>query len=233
MKARASTQLELRSVPPKATQLGRRPCLRRWSVSRNSAPRASRPAYWLRRRPSTFGRESRRFLTCGRVSRPARTSSRPTRGRWRSRIAHLAREAAAAGVSFLFEGAVMDGIPIFNLVRETMPGVDDSRLPGRRQQHDQSHSHGDRARRAVRSRRSRGCRRPASRKPIRRSTSTAGTRRRRPRRWPTCWLDAGMTPLSIRRDGISASLAKRVRRGAARRAGGSSSSRAHRSRRRA
>jgi homoserine dehydrogenase len=35
----------------------------------------------------------------------------------------LASEAAAAGVSFLFEGAVMDGIPIFNLVRETMPGV--------------------------------------------------------------------------------------------------------------
>jgi homoserine dehydrogenase len=26
-------------------------------------------------------------------------------------------------VSFLFEGAVMDGVPIFNLVRETMPGV--------------------------------------------------------------------------------------------------------------
>ena len=35
----------------------------------------------------------------------------------------LAAEAAAAGVSFLFEGAVMDGIPVFNLVRETMPGV--------------------------------------------------------------------------------------------------------------
>jgi homoserine dehydrogenase len=35
----------------------------------------------------------------------------------------LASEAARAGVSFLFEGAVMDGIPIFNLVRETMPGV--------------------------------------------------------------------------------------------------------------
>jgi homoserine dehydrogenase len=35
----------------------------------------------------------------------------------------LAREAAAAGVSFLFEGAVMDGIPIFNLVRETMPAT--------------------------------------------------------------------------------------------------------------
>jgi homoserine dehydrogenase len=35
----------------------------------------------------------------------------------------LADEAAAAGVSFLFEGAVMDGIPVFNLVRETMPAV--------------------------------------------------------------------------------------------------------------
>src|SRR4029079_3598516 len=35
----------------------------------------------------------------------------------------LQREADAAGVSFLFEGAVMDGIPIFNLVRETLPGV--------------------------------------------------------------------------------------------------------------
>lgn len=32
--------------------------------------------------------------------------------------------ADAAGVAFLFEGAVMDGIPIFNLVRETMPAVE-------------------------------------------------------------------------------------------------------------
>jgi homoserine dehydrogenase len=31
--------------------------------------------------------------------------------------------AQAAGVSFLFEGAVMDGIPVFNLVRETLPAV--------------------------------------------------------------------------------------------------------------
>lgn len=35
----------------------------------------------------------------------------------------LAAEARAAGRAFLFEGAVMDGIPVFNLVRETMPGV--------------------------------------------------------------------------------------------------------------
>ena len=35
----------------------------------------------------------------------------------------LSDEARAAGVRFLFEGAVMDGVPVFNLVRETMPGV--------------------------------------------------------------------------------------------------------------
>ena len=38
--------------------------------------------------------------------------------------AQLRDEAARAGLAFLFEGAVMDGIPIFNLVRETMPVVD-------------------------------------------------------------------------------------------------------------
>jgi homoserine dehydrogenase len=35
----------------------------------------------------------------------------------------LRDRAAAAGVSLLFEGAVMDGVPVFNLVRETMPAV--------------------------------------------------------------------------------------------------------------
>lgn len=37
--------------------------------------------------------------------------------------AQLRDEAKAAGVRFLFEGAVMDGIPIFNFVRETLPAV--------------------------------------------------------------------------------------------------------------
>jgi homoserine dehydrogenase len=36
-------------------------------------------------------------------------------------LRHRAREA---GLSFLFEGAVMDGVPVFNLVRETMPAVE-------------------------------------------------------------------------------------------------------------
>jgi len=31
--------------------------------------------------------------------------------------------AAAAGVSFLFEGAVMDGVPVFNMIRATLPCV--------------------------------------------------------------------------------------------------------------
>jgi homoserine dehydrogenase len=35
----------------------------------------------------------------------------------------LARDAARAHRSFLFEGAVMDGVPIFNLVRQTLPAV--------------------------------------------------------------------------------------------------------------
>lgn len=36
----------------------------------------------------------------------------------------LQAEAEAADVSFLFEGAVMDGVPVFNLVRETLPAVE-------------------------------------------------------------------------------------------------------------
>jgi homoserine dehydrogenase len=43
-------------------------------------------------------------------------------------VAFAYREAAAVAASvrrdFLFESAVMDGIPVFNLVRETLPGAD-------------------------------------------------------------------------------------------------------------
>jgi homoserine dehydrogenase len=42
----------------------------------------------------------------------------------------LADLAGRAGRHFLFEGAVMDGIPIFNLVRETLPAVSVTRLRG-------------------------------------------------------------------------------------------------------
>lgn len=38
--------------------------------------------------------------------------------------ASLRAAAETAGVWFLFEGAVMDGVPVFNLVRETLPAVE-------------------------------------------------------------------------------------------------------------
>lgn len=38
--------------------------------------------------------------------------------------APLRAEADIAQLEFLFEGAVMDGVPVFNLVRETMPAVE-------------------------------------------------------------------------------------------------------------
>jgi len=44
--------------------------------------------------------------------------------------AELAALAQARDRRFLFEGAVMDGIPIFNLVRETLPGVAIDRFRG-------------------------------------------------------------------------------------------------------
>ena len=52
-----------------------------------------------------------------------RTSSPRTKDPVAIAYRTLAREAERAGVSFLFEGAVMDGIPMFNLVRETLPAV--------------------------------------------------------------------------------------------------------------
>lgn len=36
----------------------------------------------------------------------------------------LRRKAEQSGVRFLFEGAVMDGVPVFNLVRETLPATE-------------------------------------------------------------------------------------------------------------
>jgi homoserine dehydrogenase len=38
--------------------------------------------------------------------------------------AELADAAREAGVGFRFEGSVMDGVPVFNLVRETLPAID-------------------------------------------------------------------------------------------------------------
>ena len=66
---------------------------------------------------------SRRSHTSGPRWRAARMSSPPTRVRPHSRIGRWRAAAKSAERRFLFEGAVMDGIPIFNLVRETLPAV--------------------------------------------------------------------------------------------------------------
>jgi homoserine dehydrogenase len=42
----------------------------------------------------------------------------------------LSRVAREAGRSFLFEGAVMDGVPVFNMIRETMPATTITRFRG-------------------------------------------------------------------------------------------------------
>ena len=78
-----------------------------------------------------------------RARRRARTSSPRTRDRWRSPTRALRRRGRACRSPLLFEGAVMDGVPVFNLVRETMPAVNDPRLPRRREQHDELHPHRD------------------------------------------------------------------------------------------
>ena len=93
-------------------------------------------------------------------------------------------EALAESVDrvFFFEGAVMDGVPVFNLVRETMPAVV---VEGFRGVINTTCQY-------MLSQMERGtrstmpwprCRRAASPRRTRRTTSTAGMRRRRRQRW--------------------------------------------------
>ena len=82
---------------------------------------------------------------------------------------------------FFFEGAVMDGIPVFNLVRETLPAV---RVEGFRGVVNTTANFVLSAleRGQGLTRRCARCRRAASPRPTPRSTSTAGTPRPRRRR---------------------------------------------------
>ena len=87
--------------------------------------RCRRRAGWCASRPrcSTSIAASRRCRTCAPRSRDRRTSSPPTRDRRRLRIHELEALAESVDRVFFFEGAVMDGVPVFNLVRETMPAI--------------------------------------------------------------------------------------------------------------
>ena len=128
-------------------------------------------------------------------------------------VAHAYRELAdaarAAGRQFLFEGAVMDGIPIFNLVRETMPGVSIRGFRGVVNSTTNhiltAMEHGEPFDTALARMQAAGV---AEADP---SLDVDG--------WDTAakvaamanvWMDARLTPQDIRREGISASDATRV-----------------------
>ena len=186
------------------------------AMSSDAAPRPPRERRLVVVETTTLdiAAASRRSAHVRRRARAAaRTSSPPTKGPVAFAYARVSRARRdRADRRFLFEGAVMDGIPIFNLVRETLPAVDDRRVSRRREQHDQLHPHRDGAGTIVRRRRStemqaRGHRRGR----IRRSTSTAGTPRRRPPRSPTSCSARGMTPQERRARGHhDATLAARA-----------------------
>ena len=84
---------------------------------------AAPPGRRSRRRRSTSRAGSRRSAMSAPRWPAARTSSPPTRDRSHSPTARWRRAAQRADRRFLFEGAVMDGVPIFNLVRETLPAL--------------------------------------------------------------------------------------------------------------
>lgn len=121
----------------------------------------------------------------------------------------LAREAAAAGVTFLFEGAVMDGIPIFNLARETMPGVTIRGFRGVVNSTTNhiltAMEHGEPFDAALTRMQAAGVAEADASLDVDGWDAAAKTAA-----LANVLMDAGVTPLSIKREGISAALAKRV-----------------------
>ncbi len=121
----------------------------------------------------------------------------------------LAREAAEAGVSFMFEGAVMDGVPIFNLVRETMPAV---AIRGFRGVVNSTTNYlitamerGEPFDRALRAMQDAGV---AEADP---SLDVDGwDAAAKAAAMANVWLDAGTTPLAVRREGIGPGTAARA-----------------------
>ncbi len=88
---------------------------------------ASRPHGAATPRSSSKPRRSTSTRRAGDRSRAGGVGRRRARdhrqqGSGRIRVSALARRRREG--AFLFEGAVMDGVPIFNLVRETLPAVD-------------------------------------------------------------------------------------------------------------
>ena len=127
----------------------------------------------------------------------------------------LAREAAAAGVSFLFEGAVMDGIPVFNFVRETLPAATIRSFRG---VVNTTTNHiltalerGEPFDAALARMQAEGVAEADPSLDLDGWDAAAKTAA-----MANVWFDAGITPLTVRREGISAETAVRTREAIAR-----------------
>jgi homoserine dehydrogenase len=127
----------------------------------------------------------------------------------------LAREAKAAGVSFLFEGAVMDGIPVINLVRENLPAAT---VRGFRGVVNSTTNHiltamerGEPFADALTRMQAEGVAEADPSLDIDGWDAAAKTAV-----LANVWMSAGVTPHSVRREGISAATAARAREALAR-----------------
>jgi len=129
--------------------------------------------------------------------------------------AALAREAEAAGLSFLFEGTVMDGIPVLNLVRECLPAAT---IRGFRGVINSTTNHiltamegGEPFAEALARMQADGVAETDPSLDVDGWDAAAKTAV-----LANVWLDAGVTPRMIRREGISADTATRAARALAR-----------------
>ncbi len=122
----------------------------------------------------------------------------------------LAREARAANVSFLFEGAVMDGIPIFSFVRDTLPA---SSVRGFRGVVNTTTNHilnalerGELFDTALRAMQAAGVAEADPSLDLGGWDAAAKTAA-----MANVWLDAGITPHDVRRQGVGPDAAVRAR----------------------
>jgi homoserine dehydrogenase len=122
----------------------------------------------------------------------------------------LAHEAAAADLSFLFEGAVMDGIPIFSFVRETLPA---STVRSFRGVVNTTTNHiltalerGEAFETALRAMQAAGVAEADPSLDLEGWDAAAKTAA-----MANVWLDAGITPRDVRRQGVGPAAAQRAR----------------------
>jgi homoserine dehydrogenase len=122
----------------------------------------------------------------------------------------LAAEAAGANRLFLFEGAVMDGVPVFSLVREACPALD---VLGFRGVVNSTTNHiltalgrGEAFAPALARMQTEGVAEADASLDLDGWDAAAKTAA-----LANVWLDAGITPHDVRREGISANTGARVR----------------------